>query len=283
MKIRKRFGEILVEAGVVTEQVLESALQTQKKTGLALGRILEDMGVISDWDIATILAQQFNLEAIEHIAPPLVPERLFQVIDCDLAIKKNVFPMQLEESRLQLAISNPLDFDTLDKIAFQTGLRILPVLTTPTEIYKAIKRYYLNEENSAENGECNKVLVIGVKELYRGTTSSQLRKAGYKTFYADSPAEAITLSLKETPHLILLNTSGRTSHAKTLVQTLRNNIATQNKPVIALSSISSPEAEAALLNMGFFDVVFKPVNFVRLSARIERALRFFYHEQMPQN
>ena len=283
MQIRKKFGEILVEAGVITEQVLETALQAQKKNGLALGRILEDMGVISDWDIATILAQQFNLEAVQHIAPPLVPERLFEAIDCDLAIKKNIFPLELAEGLLKLAISNPLDFETIDKVAFKTGLRIEPVLTTPTEIYKAIKRYYLNKASSSGNGTCNKILIVGENELYRGTICANIRKAGYEPLFGESIAEAIKLSLQENPHLILLNTAGGTASAKTLLQNLTNNIATRNRPIIALSAMSSPEEEAALLNMGFFDVVFKPVDYVRLAARIERTIRFFYHEQIPQN
>ena len=72
MQIRKRFGEILVEAGVITDNILTAALQAQKKSGLALGRILEDMGAISDWDIATILARQFNLRAVQTISAPAI-------------------------------------------------------------------------------------------------------------------------------------------------------------------------------------------------------------------
>lgn len=283
MQLRKKFGEILVEAGVISDGVLQTALQAQKKTGLALGRILEDMGAISDWDIANILAQQFNLIAIQHLPAPLVPQSFFQVIDCDLAIKKNVFPLELKQGSLKLAISNPLDFDALDKISFKTGLRIEPVLTTPTEIYKAIKRYYLNEGASSSNGTCNKVLILGEKEVYRGTICANISKAGYVPLFAESSTEAIKLALRENPHLILLSTTSNTENARTLLKTLRTNVATQNRPVVALSPISSPEEEAALLSMGFFDVVFKPVNYVRLVARIERTIRFFYHDQFPHN
>lgn len=280
MQIRKKFGEILVEAGVITEGVLNTALQAQKKSGLALGRILEDMGAISDWDIACILARQFSLSAIQTISAPIIPENLQQVIDCDMAIKKNIFPLELKEGLLRLAISNPLDFDTLDKIAFQTALRIEPVLATPTEIFKAIKRYYMHEEPTKASAP-NKVLIIDENDLYRGIVCANLRDAGYQPFFATSTTAAIKLAMQENPHLILLSTSGNTSHAKKLIQTLQTNVATQNRPVIALTAISSPEEEAALLGMGFFDIIFKPLNYVRLLARLERAIRFFYHEQIP--
>ncbi|APG28367.1 hypothetical protein A7E78_11205 [Syntrophotalea acetylenivorans] len=280
MQIRKRFGEILVEAGVITDSVLKTALQAQKKSGLALGRILEDMGAISDWDIACILARQFNLSAIQTISAPVIPENLQQVIDCDMAIKKNIFPIELKDGLLKLAISNPLDFDTLDKIAFKTTLRIEPVLATPTEIFKAIKRYYMHEEPTKASAP-NKVLIIDENDLYRGIVCANLRNAGYQPFFATSTMAAVKLAMQENPHLILLSTTGNTAHAKKLIQNLQNNVVTQSRPVIALAAISSPEEEAALLSMGFFDVVFKPVNYVRLLARIERTIRFFYHEQIP--
>lgn len=281
MQIRKKFGEILVESGVITDSVLNAALQSQKKSGLALGRILEDMGAISDWDIACILARQFNLTAIQTISAPVIPENLQQVIDCDMAIKKNVFPLELKDGLLKLAISNPLDFDTLDKIAFKTALRIEPVLATPTEIFKAIKRYYMHEEPTRASAP-NKVLIVDENDLYRGIVCSNLSDAGYQPFFVTSTTAAIKLAMQENPHLILLSTTGNTSHAKKLIQTLQNNVATQNRPVIALAAISSPEEEAALLGMGFFDIIFKPLNYVRLLARLERTIRFFYHEQIPQ-
>lgn len=282
MQLRKKFGEILVEADVITSGVLKTALQSQKKSGLALGRILEDMGAISDWDIATILAQQFSLSSVQTISTPAIPENLLQVIDCDMAIKKNIFPLELKDGLLKLAISNPLDFDTLDKIAFKTALRIEPVLATPTEIFKAIKRYYLNE-NLNKNSAPNKVLIIDENDLYRGTVCANISYAGYQPFFVESTTAAIKLALQENPHLILLSTSCNTAHTKRLIQTLQNNVATQNRPLIALSASSSPEEEAALLGMGFFDIVFKPLNYVRLLARIDRAIRFFYHEQIPHS
>ncbi|OEU61025.1 MAG: hypothetical protein BA870_08675 [Desulfuromonadales bacterium C00003094] len=282
IQLRKRFGEILVEAGVITNSVLTAALQTQKKSGLALGRILEDMGAITDWDIATILARQFNLVAIQKISVPAIPENLLQVIDCDMAIKKNIFPLELKDGLLRLAISNPLDFDSLDKIAFKTSLRIEPVLATPTEIFKAIKRYYLSEETSKKSAP-NKVLIVDENDLYRGTVCANLRNAGYQPFFADSTTAAIKLAMQENPHLILISTTSNSAHSKLLIKTLQNNVATQNRPFIALSAINSPEEEAALLGMGFFDIIFKPLNYVRLLARIERTIRFFYHEQIPHS
>ncbi len=45
---------------------------------------------------------------------------------------------------------------------------------------------------------------------------------------------------------------------------------------MALSTKASPDEEARLLEMGFFDFVAKPANLIRLMARVKRALKITY-------
>jgi DNA-binding response OmpR family regulator len=51
--------------------------------------------------------------------------------------------------------------------------------------------------------------------------------------------------------------------------------------VIALSSKSTAEEEAKLLDMGYHDFIAKPINPVRLVARIKRALKLIYGDSPP--
>jgi DNA-binding response OmpR family regulator len=88
------------------------------------------------------------------------------------------------------------------------------------------------------------------------------------------------LAWQESPHLFLLSTTSNTPHINLLIKTIKNDNTNQNRPFIALSPTDSPGEEAALLGMGFFDVLYKPLNYVRLLARIERTMRFFYREQI---
>jgi DNA-binding response OmpR family regulator len=55
---------------------------------------------------------------------------------------------------------------------------------------------------------------------------------------------------------------------------MQTNSLTEKIPVIGVSSRSYAEEEAGLLDMGFFDFVAKPYDFVRLLARVRRALNF---------
>jgi DNA-binding response OmpR family regulator len=66
-----------------------------------------------------------------------------------------------------------------------------------------------------------------------------------------------------------------------MFRALQANNSTRKIPVIALSSRSTAEEEAKLLDMGYFDFVPKPINPVRLVARVKRSLKMVYGETPP--
>jgi CheY-like chemotaxis protein len=273
MKQRKKFGEILLESGVITREDLDLALARQKVSKKPLGQIFEELGVICENDILQILSRQFKLKYIEKINRPPVPESSLDVVDSITAQAKQVFPLGIRNGKLFLATSNPLDFLTLDDLAFRTGLHIVPYLATPTEIGRAIKRYYLREPLPEDNQQF-RVLVVDDQDLYRKTLCARLAKEGYQVGQALTGAEALKKMLAEQPHLVLLETTLQGMSGAKVFQTMQTNSLTEKIPVIAVSSRSYAEEEAGLLDMGFFDFVAKPYDFVRLLARVRRALNF---------
>ncbi len=276
MRVRMKFGEILLEAGVISETDLQQALAAQMRSGLALGRILEDRGLISDRDIVDILARQFNLPVIDSIEEPPLPETLLDLIDCDSALKKMVFPLRIRNGGVEVAISNPLDFNTLDRLAFRTGRHIQPVLATPNAIFKAIKRFHL-QETTVDTSPGSYLLIIDDHDQYRSTICSNLKKDGYLPLFAVTVDEAIHISRKSTPRLILVDTCMKAVSSQMIIERLQENANTGKCPIIALTANATADEEAFLLRLGFFDVIAKPLNYTRLQARIERALHFYYH------
>lgn len=59
---RKRIGERLIEAGLITQEQLQIALQEQKKTGELIGAILYSNGFISQKDLFTVLSMSYSGE-----------------------------------------------------------------------------------------------------------------------------------------------------------------------------------------------------------------------------
>jgi len=61
---RRRIGEILVNQAIISTEQLDEALAIQKKTGELLGIILQDLGLVSEADIAKTICIQYQLPFI---------------------------------------------------------------------------------------------------------------------------------------------------------------------------------------------------------------------------
>lgn len=276
MRNRRKFGEILLESGAIKQQDLDRALQLQSRSGLALGRILEDLGVITDRDIIQILARQFRLPTLDVIPAAPQPGSLLQLIDCHTAIKMMVFPLYQEKGKLYLALTNPLDFSTLDRLAFIVGRPISPVLATANTIMDAIRRFYIGETvTRADSRET--ILLIGATES--ATLIRRLEQQGYSAATVADVKDAMLMSLHNVPGLIVADIDLDEGKGVSFLRELQNAELTRRIPVIALSSLTEAKDEARLLGLGYFDFIAKPVNPVLLTSRIKRALRFFCEEK----
>lgn len=282
MQKRKRFGEILVDAKIVTEEALSAALEKQRGTGRQLGQVLEEMGVVTEQNIAAVLARQFGFKTVSNIARANFGSELLGLIDVDTAIKKTIFPLKLEGNTLFLAMVNPLDMETIDNLTFAKGLRVVPCVTTPSEIQGAINRHYhkLAQPDGARDSWWT-VLVVDDQDLVRGAAMAALKKAGYSIFEASNGADGLKMTMQHLPHLVIADTVMPRMDGYEMFRAIKGNLKTSHIPVIALSSKATAEEEAQLLDMGYFDFIAKPINPVRLLARVRHALRLSYGEKPP--
>jgi CheY-like chemotaxis protein len=282
MAKRKRFGEILVEAKVVDEHQLERALEKQKGTGRRLGEVFEQMGIVTERDIAAALARQFGFKTVANIAKASFSDELLKLIDSDTASNRMLFPLKQDGATLFLAMVNPLDIETIDKLSFKSGLRIVPCVTTPTEIQSAVNRHYLKiVEQTHEPDSWWTVLVVDDQDLVRSAASAALKKQGFDILEAANGADGLKVALQEKPHLIIADTVMPRMDGYEMFRAIQANLEIKHIPVIALSSKSAAEEEAKLLEMGYFDFIAKPINPVRLVARTKHALRINYGNSPP--
>ncbi len=280
MSKRKRFGEILVEARVVSQGQLDKALESQKKSGKRLGQVLEEMGVVSERDTAVALARQFGFKTVQNLARYSFPEDLLKLIRSEDALKKNIFPLKREGKTLYLAMVNPLDMEVIDNLTFQTGLGVVPCVTTGGEIQAAVHQHYLGgrprEAEKSDNADWWTILVVDDQELVRSAIIAALKRDGYNTVEAANGADGLKMACQNPPHLIISDTVMPRMDGFEMFRALQTNNTTRNIPVIALSSKAAPEEEAKLLDAGYFDFIPKPINPVRLGSRVRRALRVTY-------
>lgn len=141
---RKRLGEILVDAGVISHRQLEHALYEQRRWGGQVGKILIDEGFVTEGVLVRALGKQLNLPVVTLDGVSVKPETLAKV-SVDLAEQHSVFPFKLEGKFLDVAMSDPLNMGIIDELRIRTRLNVRPHLAGATEIDSAIREFYKHE------------------------------------------------------------------------------------------------------------------------------------------
>ena len=141
MKQRKRLGEILVNEGILTEDMLHKLLNEQKKTNLKLGQYLVRQGVVNETQIITLLSNQLNIKKYQVQDYPLDLE-MVRYIPIEVAQKNQVVPLKLKGKLLEVGIADPLEVKTLDHVEKLTNLEVEPVICSEMEINQLINSMY---------------------------------------------------------------------------------------------------------------------------------------------
>jgi len=141
---RKKLGDLLKEAGLIDDFQLEAALSHQRNWGGKLGSIIVELEFAREEDIARVISEKMGVPYMNLFEPELSPD-IFKVLKADMAKKFGVVPVRKEANALVLAMSDPMDIETMDNIRFITGLSIKPVLSMASEIKDAIRKYYDGE------------------------------------------------------------------------------------------------------------------------------------------
>lgn len=275
---KKKFGEILVEAGVINEIALRQALERQQITGWRLGKVLESMGIIAEKDIAVALSKQYGFRSAKDFALHSFAPELLSLIDIKLIKKFQIFPLKREGNSLYLAMTNPLDIPLIDEISIATRLHIIPVVTTAKEISTAILRHYDGRDLSRKDAvwvgkEVAAILVVDAIPSSRLKVVEFLKAAGFLVENAATDAEAIVLAHEHLPHLVLVDTEYPEQVSPENILQGMGDI-----PLLAIGPNSVKE-EVAFLNAGFVDFIHKPFHQDRLLARIKSALQMVYGER----
>lgn len=147
---KKRLGDLLVDAGVISQDQLVKALNLQKteKKGDRLGVVLIDMGFTDEKQIMNALKQQLRIQSID-LSTIRIPEEILKLTEESVLRKNSLIPFMFNEKNpnlLRVAMSDPLDIRAMDDISIITGCQIERFVATPSDIAATIDRYYGNAE-----------------------------------------------------------------------------------------------------------------------------------------
>lgn len=264
-------GQILVQSGIITVKTLERALVRQEGSGKRLGAILEEMGVITPEELVEALAQQSGMEMVKRITVQNVPGELLELVPGDVAISKLVFPLNRQEGVLAIAVSDPIDNETLDLLERHSCNKIVQVLAAREEILGAVKQHYLRDE-AAEN-VCLKILLVDDSAGLSCDVEGALKNEGYQVYTARDGVEGLKIAFSQRPDLILCDAGAPKMDGYALMRAIKANPASAGTPMILLTSKASPEEEHRALKAGFHDFIAKPMMTIRVVSRVKRAFQ----------
>lgn len=131
-------GDMLVAAGMITDQQLETAKTYQEALGGNLATILAKLGFIDEMKLTEFLAMQEDLK-IADIEAMVIPVELVRSVPREILQKYHILPIHQTADTITLAMADPAGFEAIETVQFVTGKRVEVNLAVPSALNKQIQ------------------------------------------------------------------------------------------------------------------------------------------------
>ncbi|MGC3997622.1 MAG: response regulator [Anaeromyxobacter sp.] len=119
-----RIGDLLVQRGVTTVEVVERAVRTATARGIPLLSQLLHEGV-DEGALAAALAERFRVPGVD-LSRTCISLDAVGIVPRPVAEADLMLPLSLEGGRVHLAMSRPLDERVISEVRFVTGMEVSP-------------------------------------------------------------------------------------------------------------------------------------------------------------
>lgn len=141
VKIKKRLGEILIDAGVLTEGDLNKALALQHESGKRLGEVLVTEGFTSEQQIMEAVKRQLSIQSID-LKRITVKQEIIDIVPDNIARKHEIIPVDFINGQLLIAMSDPLNYFAIEDVKRATGYVVKTAISLRSDILNNIEKYY---------------------------------------------------------------------------------------------------------------------------------------------
>ena len=136
-----RITDILVEAGVVTLEQVEAALESQRETGLRVGEQLVAMGAATEEDIGWALARQFGIPFVD-VVPETIDIELVRRFPESLLRRSLALPLVQASDGISVALSDPTDAEAALEIETVAARPLVLCMATRRSIEAMLDRVF---------------------------------------------------------------------------------------------------------------------------------------------
>jgi hypothetical protein len=143
-------GQVLLNAGIITDAELEAVLDIQRSDNRRLGDILLERGYLTERQLTEGVSRQMKLPTV--LLSDFSPSQdLLDLVPIDFAVKHQILP--IDESRsgdLILAVSEPLPLEVVEELSRISGRDCVFRIARPSSLRKEISRYYMQFQNTPD-------------------------------------------------------------------------------------------------------------------------------------
>ena len=147
-KARGDFTDILVQKKVIGPDQITEAKNLQQQTGAKLQDAIVKLGYATVEEVMAAVAEFHNMPFI-NLTDMTIPASVVELVPESVARENIVLPMSQENGTLKIIMSDPTDFDTMQKLQFILNKDIQPVLAPREQIVEAINRHYGQTETES--------------------------------------------------------------------------------------------------------------------------------------
>jgi len=140
-KKRQDWTDILIRQGIISPEQLAEAIQMGDEAQIQLPDSLSRLGYATGDDVMRAMAEQFGLDYV-NLAEVVIPPSVVELVPESVARENAVLPLAEGDGHLTVIVSDPNDYETIDKLRFILNRQIDIALAPRESILEAINRHY---------------------------------------------------------------------------------------------------------------------------------------------
>src|SRR5690625_1626961 len=145
MRQRVRLGDLLVQNGVISSEQLATALATQKRKGLKLGRTLIELGYLSEDDLLQFLSRQLSIPLIDLGRFRYRPEVVHKLPETH-ARRFRAIVLEEGEDDYLVGMADPTDIFAYDELVRLLRRPVRQAVVRESELLRTVDLVYRRTE-----------------------------------------------------------------------------------------------------------------------------------------
>jgi len=146
----ERIADALVEDGLLTAKQVDELLEQQKKEGTRLLKLVVEKAYVTEVDMTVSMGRILNTPPV-NLARLSILSEVTDLLPRDLAHNYKIVPVSRLESKLFLAMADPLNVLAIDDVKRITKLDVVPMIASERSILDKLNNIDASKSGSMED------------------------------------------------------------------------------------------------------------------------------------